>query len=343
MAVIADHVVGRIQNPLAGTIIFLQLDNPGMWKILFKLQDIADIRTSPAIDGLIIISYHTDILTGIRQQLNQHILGKIGILIFIYQYIMKFIPIIIQYIRMKVKQLQGFVQQIIKIQSVVLLQAHFVRRINAGKLLLPVLACYLLCIILRTFQIILQASYGSPDLFWRKVLFIDIPFPETIPDDGKLIRIVVNDKAAGIAEFINVPAQNTHTGGVKRTDPDRGSILSHQTGNPCLHFPGSFIGKGKCQNSGRINPAKTKKIFCFLRDLLFPSTKILQTIFQYHNIPVGEIPGDCLALISIPESHDMGNPVGQNSRFAGSGTGQDQKRPFRCQYGLPLHIVQMII
>ena len=116
--VMMDDSIRRLQNFLCGTVILLQLNYGCIGKILFKIQNIADIRAAPAIDGLVVVAHHAQVAAFTGNQAHQLILGVVGILIFIHMHILKAALIVFQHRRMLHKQLQGFDQQIVKIQRV---------------------------------------------------------------------------------------------------------------------------------------------------------------------------------------------------------------------------------
>ena len=60
--IVGDHTVGSVKNILCASIVLLQLDHLRILKMLLEIQNIVDIRTSEFVDGLIIITDHTQIL-----------------------------------------------------------------------------------------------------------------------------------------------------------------------------------------------------------------------------------------------------------------------------------------
>ena len=96
--VVTYHMIGRIQNTLGRTIVFLQLNHTGLRIILFKTQNIADIGTTPLINRLVVVPYYTQILIFLCQQFDQYILCHIGILILVHQNIAEPLLITIQHI-----------------------------------------------------------------------------------------------------------------------------------------------------------------------------------------------------------------------------------------------------
>ena len=121
-AVIGYYSVGRFQDIGSGAVILLQFDHFGAGKILLKLQDIADIRTPPAVNGLVVIAYNAQVLAFLCQQAYQGILGIVGILVFIDVHIGEAALIVAEHRRVIHQKLQGFRDQVIEIERVGLLQ-----------------------------------------------------------------------------------------------------------------------------------------------------------------------------------------------------------------------------
>ena len=111
-----NHLIGGIQNICGRTVVLFELDDLRIRKILFKIEDIADIRAAPAIDGLIVIADHAKVAALRCQQPDKHILRVVRILIFVYMNIAQLTLICLQNRRMLGKQLKRFDNQIIKIQ-----------------------------------------------------------------------------------------------------------------------------------------------------------------------------------------------------------------------------------
>ncbi len=83
--VIGHYGAGSGQNVLGGSIVLLQPDHLGLGEILFKLQNVADVRAAPAVDRLIFIAYHANVLFRRRQPADELVLHTIRVLILIHQ------------------------------------------------------------------------------------------------------------------------------------------------------------------------------------------------------------------------------------------------------------------
>lgn len=61
-AIVADDGMRRRQNITVGTVVLLQFDDLGVRKVFLKVQNIADIRTAPLVDALVVVPHHAEIL-----------------------------------------------------------------------------------------------------------------------------------------------------------------------------------------------------------------------------------------------------------------------------------------
>ncbi len=84
LGIVGDHGAGGLQDVLGRAVILLQPDGDGARKIPFEIQDVADVRAAPAIDGLILVADHRDVMAVSGQQAHQIVLAAIGVLVFVH-------------------------------------------------------------------------------------------------------------------------------------------------------------------------------------------------------------------------------------------------------------------
>ena len=107
VAVVSDDFISCLKNSLSRAIIFLQKNYLSFWIIFFKVQNILHIGSPPAIDRLVSVSDHADILKAGSQELDQLVLGMVGILILVHMDILVTLLVVGQNIRILVKKAQG--------------------------------------------------------------------------------------------------------------------------------------------------------------------------------------------------------------------------------------------
>ena len=127
---VLDNEVGGVQNGLCRTIILLQNDNLCLRIIALESQNVAHIRAAPAVNRLVGVANHADILIFFGKLPRQNVLRKIRVLIFINQNVFKTLLILFQNVGISFKQLNRFKNQVVEIQRVILLQFFLIMFVN---------------------------------------------------------------------------------------------------------------------------------------------------------------------------------------------------------------------
>ena len=83
--VVADDRPGRVENRLRGTVILLEANHPGRRIVALEAQDVFDIGAAPAVDGLVFVTHHAEVLVLKRQLADQLVLRAVGVLVFVHQ------------------------------------------------------------------------------------------------------------------------------------------------------------------------------------------------------------------------------------------------------------------
>ncbi len=137
VAVLIDNSYGTVQNGLRGAIVLFQQDDFRVLKIFLKALNVAVIRSPPAIDGLVFIPHNVQVFMYPGEVTQDGILGIIGILEFIHQDMLEFVPIGVPHNRIALKKLVGIDQHIVKVHGVILHQALLIKGIKPFGLFIP--------------------------------------------------------------------------------------------------------------------------------------------------------------------------------------------------------------
>ena len=78
--VVGDDGVGRVEDGLGGAEVLLQHDGRHVGERPLELQDVADVRAAPAVDRLVGVADDADVAVGLAQQLDDLVLGVVGVL-----------------------------------------------------------------------------------------------------------------------------------------------------------------------------------------------------------------------------------------------------------------------
>ncbi len=78
-----DHRVGGIEDELGGAVVLLELDHRGIGVVGLEVEDVAQVRAAPAVDGLIVVAHHREVAVLLREQLDPQVLGPVGVLVLV--------------------------------------------------------------------------------------------------------------------------------------------------------------------------------------------------------------------------------------------------------------------
>ena len=120
--IIRHHCAGGFQNSLGGAIVLLQPDNADPRIIVFEIQNVADVRPTPAINGLIFIANHADVLVALGQQPHQLVLRAVSVLILVDHQIVQAVIVGLARGFIVEQQPHCFQQQIVKIERIGVVQ-----------------------------------------------------------------------------------------------------------------------------------------------------------------------------------------------------------------------------
>ena len=339
--IVGNHRIGCIQNGLGRTVILLQPDGSGTPVLLFKVQDILDGSTTETVNTLVVVTHHTDIFVAACQQAGQQVLHMVGILILVHQDIAEFPLVILPHILVFQKQFDSHIDDVIKIQGVVVLQPGLIFDVGSGNVQRPEITGPFCRVqhLLRGDHPILFLADGSKNILGREGLIIQTHILDDLLHDPLGIGGIVNSKAAGIAHSLNVPPQNPAAGTVEGHCPDILGLRAKKDRKTFLQFVGSLVGKGDGHNAPGHGPFHGAQI---IRPPAVIFIDILPKAFKKSNVLFCHRIGDLIGITAPAEAHDIGNPVNQDCGFAAAGTGQKQQRAFRGQHRFLLHIVQFL-
>ena len=83
--VVGNQGIGGVHNGLGGTVVPFQTKHLSPREILLEIEDVLDLGTAKAIDGLGIVPHHADIPVAGGQLFEDDVLGHVGILILVHQ------------------------------------------------------------------------------------------------------------------------------------------------------------------------------------------------------------------------------------------------------------------
>ncbi len=253
LGIVGNHRAGGFENVLGGPVILFEPDHFGIREVALEIEDVADVGAAPAIDGLILVTHHADVLVGLGEQAHQVVLAAIGVLVFVDHDEFETAIHLEAQIGVVGEQPHGFEQQVVEIERVGLAQAAFVLFVDGGELRGLLVGGGAVDVGGRFLAAFLMADPGAHGAILHE-LFVQAHLLVNRLDHGHLIVVVVDGELAreSVADFGQarpVAPQQPHAKGVE--GGDQRAVLAARAAqkvvHPRAHFLGCLIRKGHGQ------------------------------------------------------------------------------------------------
>ena len=335
--IVPDDGVGSVQNILRGAVILLQTDGAAGAVLLLKGENIFDIGPAKAVDGLVVIPHHADILPAAGQQPGQEILEMVGILVLVNEDVAKLFLVIGPDLLILLQQMDRVEDDVVKIHRIGLPQAAIIAGVDLGDAgHAPVAGGLgLLGELVRGLIFVLCVADDRENGPGLKFLLVQAEGLQHVLDDPFAVVRVVDGKAAGEADIqtLHIPAQNADARAVKGSGPDIPGCGPAHPLQAFLQLSGGLVGKRDGDNRpgrGRFHGAQP------------PGTHpvvggwVLRKFLQKQQVLLGSLFRNKIRIAAPAEGQKVIHPVDQYCGLAAAGSGQQQQRPFRGQHRLLL-------
>jgi hypothetical protein len=126
-----DDRVGCIENVLGRAVVLIQDDLLTVRETSIELKDVPNISAAKPVDGLVSVTDHGYVAMFTSEQLDQLVLRRVGVLIFVHEHVLKTRAVVRQHLGFGTEKLDAHQQQVIEIhgarskQSSLVLGVHF--------------------------------------------------------------------------------------------------------------------------------------------------------------------------------------------------------------------------
>ncbi len=250
-----DQARSGAQNVRRGAVIAFQPDDPGARKIPLEPQNIADFRTPPAIDRLVVVADAADVVMLLGQQPQPQILRDIGVLILVHHDIFEPALIIGQHVRMPGEQRQAMQQQVAEIGRVQGFQALLIGLIQRFAASIGEFERVRVRELVGRLAAIFPAVDHRGEHPRRPAFFVQSGGLNDLFEQPKLVVGVENREIRLQSDHFGVAAQDLRTDGMESAEP-RHSLgrAAHQPPDPVLHLSGRLVSERYGQQLARPGP-----------------------------------------------------------------------------------------
>ena len=313
LAVVGDQGIGRLKDRGGRAVILFQLHHGAGGRVVGPVAKISleahqdlEIGGAEAVDALVRIPHHKHgaippvldlvwLLAISHQELQELVLGAVGVLIFIHQHVAEPPVPVAADLPVLPQELHRQEEEIIEIQGVVGRQSAAVVPVGLRHLAIP-LPVRLGFQLVGQPALVFGVADGPAHFLGLKALRIQ---PELLGDDllhqALGVVFVVDGELScptqpvGVVVFVDVKAQQPREEGVEGADPEvfdhlpvdaaaqlllfhqgkggpglaelaLGKGLGQQHLQPLLHFPGSLVGEGHRQEGRRVDAVMADQV-----------------------------------------------------------------------------------
>ncbi|CDC73664.1 putative uncharacterized protein [Oscillibacter sp. CAG:155] len=337
--VVLDDGVGGVQDVLGGAVVLLQADGTGGGILLFKVQDVFDVGAPEAVDGLVVIAHHAEVLPPARQKACEQVLHVVGVLVLVHQHVAELVLVVRQHIPFLPQEGHGVVDDVVKVQRVGRPELFGVGGVDLGDAAhLPVVLVGVLGgKLLRALVLVLGVADDGEDAAGLEGLLVQVQLLEDVPDDPLGVVGVIDRKVLVEADAVDVPPEDTHAGRVERGGPDVLRRRAQPGRQTLLQLPRRLIGKGDGQDlpgPGHVHGAKAHRP---PPGLLI---QLLRQVFQKAEVLLRSPVRHLVAVAATAVGQKVVHPLDQHRGLAAAGPRQQQQRPLGGHGGLALHGVE---
>ena len=265
----------------------------------------------------------------------------VGILVLVHQNIAEFPLIIVTDVLIFQQQLDGNIDDIVKVQSVVILQPGLILHVSSCNVERTDIAGGLRSVqhLLRRNHLIFLLADSAQDILGREGLVIQTHILDDFLHNPLGIRGVVDGKAPGVTHPLNVPPQDPAAGAVESHSPDILCFRTQKDGKTFFQLVGGLIGESDGHNAPGNSPFQGAEV---IRPPTVIFIHIVVQRLQKGNILFRDGIGNFVGVTATAETHNVGDSIDQNSGLAAACTGKEKQRALCGQNRLLLHIIQFL-
>ena len=240
--VLADHRRCGIENDLRRSVVPLELDDPGLGKVVLEVEDVSQVGAAPAINRLIGVADHRQVAMPLGEPLNEVILRPVRVLIFVDHHEAELFGIFLAYVRDLVEQLDGLQQEIVEIERTVVFEALRVLFVHFGELLAALAPALRPEEVRPGHRVLRVADLGQRHPRLHDAV-VDLELFEHLLDQRDLIGRVVDHEIARQADGGRFAPQESCAQRVKRRNPRADERRAEQRLDARTHFFRSLVGE----------------------------------------------------------------------------------------------------
>jgi hypothetical protein len=250
LLVVADELVGGVEDVAVAAVVLLQLDLVAHVELAHEVGHVAHARTAEGVNALVVVAHGDHAVVArremardgvAREHLDPRVLQAVGVLELVDQDVAKAPLVVLAHRVVVAQQLVAAQHELAEIDHAFALALLFVQAVELD-LLAVVLAA-------RFHGVGAQAVFlGARDeplgLLGRKALVVDVELLHQSLDGRELVLRVEDLEGRRQVGQLPVRAQQAVAQAVEGADPHAAHVDGQDGGQPRHHFLGGLVGEG---------------------------------------------------------------------------------------------------
>ena len=260
-AVVGDDPAGGGEDVRGAAVILFEPNDFGTWKVLFKLQDIFDLRAAPAVDRLVVVANAAEVLALLGKQAEPEILAGVRILIFIDHDVAETVLIGFQHVAVRLQDHQHVEQQVAEIAGVECLEPRLIGGVEFRAAPIGEQLAVARANVGGDQSLVLPPVNEARKRARREPLFVEVGGDDELFHHAQLVVGVENGEVRLQADEFGVAAE--HLGGNRVESAEPRHPLDRVTDQPTHafpHFPRGLVSEGDAQDFAGVRFPRVNKM-----------------------------------------------------------------------------------
>ena len=265
LLVAGDDSVSGVQDILGRAVVLFQIHHLGVWIVSLEVEDVADIGGAPGVDRLVRVAHDADVAVAAGKLPRQHVLGHVSVLELIDERVEVALLVLLAHGIVLPEERHRAHDQVVEIESVVLLQQPLVALVGAGDHLAEVVA-HGGGIGSGGSELALGARDGGEHGPRGEPLRVHHQLLQHPAHERLLITVVVDGKAALDAGGAAVAPQDAGADGVEGAERDAFGHVAQEGDDTVAHLARRLIREGDGDDAIGVNVLMGDEVGDAVRD-----------------------------------------------------------------------------
>ena len=267
--VVGDEVVGGLEDGRRGAVVLLQLEDGGAGEAHLEVEDVAQPRPAPGVDGLVVVPHDEEVAVPARELLDEGHLDAVGVLELVDQDVEEALGVRAERLGLALEELDGAQEEVVEVEGVVALEGLVVIGVELRRHALDRVAGQARRLRGRD-PLVLPGADAGPGHRRAHVPRVGAG-PEELLEDRLGVGRVVDGEPAVPAEPLRLAPQDAHACRVERPQPHLSGLPLEEALDARAHLARRLVREGEGEDAVRRHAALSDEVRDARRNRIGPA------------------------------------------------------------------------